>query len=98
MQNMASGRTAKDSILMLQANHVDVIEVQEPSGLLIRRGIVLCQRPSHRRRIVVALFGIVYRQCQQASGSIFRRYGVAKIGGERGNSTLPRKVVSDHGD
>ena len=36
MQDMASGRTAEDSILVLQAHHVDIVEVQEFSGFLIR--------------------------------------------------------------
>jgi hypothetical protein len=36
MQNMASGRTAEDSILVLQAHHVDIVEVQKFSRNLIR--------------------------------------------------------------
>ena len=35
MQNVAPGRTAEDSILMLQAYHVDVVEVQKFGGSLI---------------------------------------------------------------
>ena len=43
MQDMASGRAAEDSILMLQADHVDAVEVQKFSGFLIRLQIVLRQ-------------------------------------------------------
>ena len=35
MQNMASGRAAEDSIFVLQAHHVDIVEVQEFSCFLI---------------------------------------------------------------
>ena len=37
MQNMASGGTAEDSILVLQAHHVDIVEVQKLSRFFIRR-------------------------------------------------------------
>ena len=65
MQDMASGRTAEDSIFVLQAHHVDIVEVQEFRGFLIRRHVVLRQRPSHPRGIVVPLFRVVHRQRQQ---------------------------------
>ena len=59
VQNMASGRAAEDSVLVLQAHHVDVVEVQEFSGFLIRLHLVLRKRPSHSCRIVVPLFCVV---------------------------------------
>ena len=43
MQDMASGRAAENSILMLQTDHVDAVEVEEFCGLLIRGQIVLRQ-------------------------------------------------------
>ena len=64
MQNMASGGPAEDSILVLQADHVDVVEVQEFSRRLIRRDIVLIKRPAHPRGIVISLRGIIDRQRQ----------------------------------
>jgi hypothetical protein len=41
MQDMAPGRPAENSVLVLQAYHVDVVEVQEFGGFLIRLHIVL---------------------------------------------------------
>src|SRR5580765_3422682 len=41
VQDMAPGQTAEDSVLVLQAYHVDVVEVQKFSGFLIRLHIVL---------------------------------------------------------
>jgi hypothetical protein len=43
MQNVASGWSAKDSVLVLQADHVDIVEVQEASGLFIRGDFVLVE-------------------------------------------------------
>src|ERR1700722_17493452 len=95
---MASRRAAKDSIFMLQANHVDVVEVQEFGGLLIGSWIVLSQRPSHPCRIVVSLFRIVYRQRHQSGSSILRGYGLAQVGGECGDATVPGKIIPDNRD
>jgi hypothetical protein len=58
---MAPGGSAENSILVLQADHVDIVEVQELSGFLIRSQVVLGERPSHTRRIVIALLRVVYR-------------------------------------
>jgi hypothetical protein len=43
LKNMAPGWTAEDPILVLQAHHIDVVEVQELSCVRIRREIVLGQ-------------------------------------------------------
>ena len=67
MQDMPSSRAAEDSKLVLQAHHVDVVEVQELSGLLIRFHIILCERPSHAIGIVVSFLDVVDRERQQSS-------------------------------
>src|ERR1700757_4605334 len=59
MQDMASGWTSEDSILVLQAHHIDVVEVQEFGGFLVRLHVVLCQRPSHSIGIVVSFLIVV---------------------------------------
>src|ERR1700746_125585 len=98
MQNMASGWPAKDSVLMLQADHIDVVEVQEPRGFLVRCDVVLRKRPPYPCRIVISLVGVVYRQGQQSRCSILRRYRAAQIRCERGDPTLSGKIVPNHGD
>ena len=98
MQNMASGRAAEDSILVLQAHHVDIVEVQELSRFLIRGHVVLGERPSHSRGIVISLFGVVHWQRQQASCAILRGDGLAQVSGEGSDSTMSRKIVPDHRD
>src|SRR5580658_575563 len=98
MQNMAAGLATEDSILMLQAHHVDIVEVQEFSRFLIGSCVVLGQGPSHSWGIVISLFRVVYRQGQQSSSSIFRGYCRAQVGRECSNPTLSRKIISDHRD
>src|SRR5580692_4702717 len=98
MQDMAAGWTAEDSILVLQANHVDVVEVQEFGGFLIRLHIVLRERPSDAIGIVVCLLGVVDRERHQSSGSAFRGYGCAQIRGKSSDPTMSRKIISDHCD
>src|ERR1700730_5301562 len=98
MQDMASGRPAEDSVLVLEADQVDIVEVQEFSGFLIRRQVILSQRPSYSCRIVISLFRVVYRQGQQSSRPVLRGNGGAQVRCERSNSTLSRKVIADHRD
>src|SRR5271157_3227937 len=95
---MASGRTAEDSILVLQTHHVDIVEVQEFSRVLIRFHLVLGKRPSDACGIVISLLGVVHRQRQESGGSVLGGYGRAQVGGERGNPALSRKIIPDHRD
>src|SRR5208337_2209753 len=98
MQNVASGRTAEDSIFVLQAHHVDVVEVQEFGCFLIRLHVVLSERTSHPLGIVISWFRVVHWQRQQARRSVLSGYGRAQIGGEGSNPTLPRKVITNYRD
>ena len=72
MEDVASRRTSEDPILVLQAHHVDVVEVQEFRRVLVGLHFVLGKRPAHTRRVVISLFGIVYGQGHQPCGSILR--------------------------
>src|SRR5579863_4848508 len=98
MQDMASGRTAEDAVFVLQADHVDIVKVQKISRVLVGPHVVLGQRPSHARRVVIPFLGVVYRKGQQPSGAVLRGNRAAQVGGERGDSAMSRKIVSDHRD
>src|SRR5579859_1599156 len=98
MQDVASGWTAEDSILVLQAYHVDVVEVQKFSRFLIRLHIILCERPSHPGGIVVALIGVVDRQRQQSGTPVLCRDGCTQIRGKGSDPTMSRKIIADHCD
>src|ERR1700751_5947098 len=96
MQDMASGRTTEDSILVLQTHHVDVVEVQECSRLLIGLHLVLSERPSHPGGIVVTLIGVVDWKRQQSGTPVLLGDCAAQVGGEGSNSTLSWKIVPDY--
>src|ERR1035438_7328430 len=98
MENVASGGSAENSILVLQTHHVDVVEIQEGSRIPIRLDVILSQRPSNAIRIVVTLFRVVYRKRQQTSCSILRRDGRAQVGSKCGDAALSGKIVTDDRD
>ena len=97
-QNMRARTAAKDSIFMLQANQIDIAEIQEVGGLAVGRQIILGQFEAYPSRITVALFGIVHRKSQQLRRAVFRMNGVAQIGCECRNSTMSWKIVANDGD
>src|ERR1035441_4907907 len=98
MENVASGGSAENSILVLQTHHVDVVEIQERSRIPISLYVSLSQRPSNAIRIVVTLFRVVYRKRQQTSCSILRRDGRAQVGSKCGDAALSGKIVTDRSE
>src|SRR4051794_40575876 len=98
MQDMAASWPSEDSILVLQADHIDIIEVKEFSGGLIRTQVILCQRPPNPRRIVISRFRIVHWQRQQSRTPVLGGDSPTQVGCEGGNSTLTRKIVANDGD
>src|SRR5208283_5435027 len=96
MENVAAGRTAENSIFMLQTHHIDIVEVQKFSRVFIRLDVVLGERPSYPWGIVISFFGIIDRQCQQSRRSVLARYGRAQICRKCRDSTLSRKIIPNH--
>src|SRR5580692_7624750 len=92
-QNMPAGEATKDSIFVLQANQIDVAEVQEVRGLPVGSQIIFRQLESHSRGIRITLFGVVDRKGQQLCRAIFCVYCVAQIRRERRNPASPRKII-----
>ncbi len=83
---------------MLQANQIDVAEIQELGGLTIGSQVVLGEFKANARGIIVAFFGIVDGQGKQFGGSVFRVNCVAEVGGERGDPTFTGQIISDDSD
>jgi len=98
VQNVASGGTTEDSVLVLQTHHVDVVEVQECCGVLIRLDVVLGEGPTNARRVVISLVRIVHREGEEASIPILRRNCAAQVGGERSDSAMTGKIIPDDRD
>jgi hypothetical protein len=83
---------------VLQAYHVNVVEIQECGAFLIRLHIVLTERPSDPGGIVIAFIGIVDRESQQSSSSVLGGNGATKIGGKRRDSAMSWKIIPDDRD
>ena len=47
LQNMRAGRSAKNSVFVLQANQIDVAEIQEVRSLAVRRQLILRKLESY---------------------------------------------------
>ncbi len=95
---MTAGDSAVDAIFVLQANKIVAIEVEEISGPLIGGNVLLCQLQTHLLRIVVAGFGIVDGNGEQASFTVFGCQSVTQVGRESGNAALARQIVSNKSD
>src|SRR5277367_2340929 len=95
---MAPGWTTEYSIFVLQAHHVDVIEIQKGSCFLIRPHVVLGERPPYWRRIVVSSVDVIYRKGQQPGRAKLRGNGAAQVGSERSDSAMPRQIIPNYCD
>ena len=97
-QNVRPCGSAKNSVLVLQADQVDIAEIQEVSGLSVGRKIVLGKFEANSARVKVTFFSVVYRERQEFRGAIFLVNGVTQIGGECGDATAARKIVAHDSD
>src|SRR6266851_8517348 len=95
---MRTGTASEDPVLVLQADQIHIAEVEKVRGLPVGSQVVLRELESHPDGIVVTLFGIVDRKCQQLRRAVFRVQGVAQVGCERGDSTMLRKIIAHHRD
>jgi hypothetical protein len=95
---VAAGPSAEDAIFVLQADEIDIVDVQEVGSAAIRVDVLFRQFETHTRWIGVTLFGVVNGQGNAGGARIFGGDGLAQVGGKRGNATLARQVVADKGD
>src|SRR5512146_1902400 len=95
-QDVATGRTTKNAVLMLKRNEVNVAEIQEIGSIFIGGGVSLGEFESNSRRIAVVRSRIVDWYRQQLSTSVLGADGVAQVCRKGCNSALPREVISDH--
>ena len=97
-QNMTARRTAKNSILVLQAYQIEIGEIQKLGSLLIRRQIVLRERESYPLWVGIPGFRIVHRHGEQPCRATLSGNRFAQISGKSSNSALARKIVAHDGD
>ncbi len=76
-ENVAARSPAEDAVFELQADHIDVVDVQEVGGAEIRIDVLFDELEAHAGRIVVALFRIVDGQRDARRAAVFVRDGFA---------------------
>jgi hypothetical protein len=98
LQDVAASRSAENPILMLQANQVNIAEIQEVGGLAVGSQFILRKFEANPGRIAVTFCSIVDRKREELGGSVFGVNGVAQIGCKRSDATAPGQVVPDDSD
>ena len=75
-----------------------LVKLRNSAAPFVRRQLLFGQLESHPLGIAVFGLRIVHRQCKQAFGSVLVGDSITQVGGESGNTTLPRKIVSNDCD
>ena len=95
---MAARRSPVNAELVLNAEHVDAVDVQEIGCASIRIEIGLRDLEAHSRRICVSPARIVHRQDEPVDGRELGGERVRQMRRERGDAALARHVIAEHGD
>jgi hypothetical protein len=88
-------RPSKYSVFMLQANQIVAIEIEKISRALIRRAILLLKFEPNGLRVFIARFQVVDGDRKHPIYAVLGTHGSAEIGGEGGDTALPREIVAD---
>jgi hypothetical protein len=87
-EDVSPGHAPEDAVLMLEANDIVAVEVQELGGTLIRRRIFLIDFQPHPFGILVVTIRIVDGNCEKTGPAIFGRNCRAQVGCEGRDATL----------
>jgi hypothetical protein len=95
---MASRNSSKDAVLVLQADQVIPIEIEEFGSTLIRGAIFLLKLDAYLFGILIAGVWIVDRNCEEVATAKLGCHRSAQVRCERGNATLSWQIVADKSD
>ena len=71
-EDMSASASAKDAILVLQADQIDIAEIQKVSGVPVGIQVILGQREPDSGGVGITLLGVVNWECQELSRAKFR--------------------------
>ncbi len=97
-EHVASRGAAEDPVLVLDAEYVDAVDVEEIRGPTVRSDVGFGDLEPDARRIDVRPAGVVHRQHEAIERGQLGRDRVAEIGRERRDPAAPRQMVAQHGD
>jgi hypothetical protein len=94
---MASGRSAIDAELMLEAKDIRVTEIQEIGGPTVRIQFVFLEFETYPVRVFITIGTIIDGPRKTIRFGQVVGDRLAKVGGERSDPAQARKVVSQEG-
>ena len=97
-KNVRASLTAKDPVLVLDREHIYLVDVQEIRGALIRAEIPFCDLESDARRIRVPTSGIVHREHKAIRVRQLARHGLGEMRRECGDATVARQMVAKNSE
>ncbi len=92
----AARLAAEDSELVLEADHIDGVHVEEVGGAPVGGEVRLGDLEADAGRIVVPCADLVHRQDEAVGVGGLVRDRVREVRGERGDAALARRVVAEH--
>jgi hypothetical protein len=92
---MTTGPPAKNAELMLQADKVDIVDVQEISSTAIRFKVPLRKFKSNAAWILITIIGVVDWQGNTGCPLIGSSDCFAQIGGECCDAAPAREIIAD---
>src|SRR4051794_21096735 len=95
---MAAHRPTEDSEFVLQADDIDVADVQEVRRAYVRREILILDFEPDHFRVVITAFDVVDRHAQALALWMGRSYGTKQVRSERGDAALARQMVAHKRD
>jgi chaperonin GroES len=98
LQDVTPGFSAEDPVLVLDADDVDGVDVQEVRGATVRGDLALGDLEANTRRVGIAPAGIVHREDEALDLGTGRSDGPAQIGRESRDPAMTRQVVAEHRD
>ena len=97
-QQVAAGRSAVDSELVLDRDNVHVAGVQEVGGAPVRTQVLLLNLEANHVRISIAALDVIDRHREASALGMPRRHRSQQVGRKRGDAAFARQVVAEKCD
>ena len=98
LEDVSAGLAAKNPVLVLQANDVEMPLVQKLGGLDVLRDRFVVDLEAHGRRIVVAVAGVRHRDDASLQLRANGRDRLMKVMGEGRDSAAAGQMIADEGN
>src|SRR5579884_3182764 len=97
-QDVSADRSPENTELMLQADNVNVADIQKVGGAQIRRQVLLLNFEANHLRVVVSSGDVVHGHAEALALRMRSRNRGQQVRRERGNAALAGQVIADERD